>query len=654
MIKCLIGLSLSLTPCVPAMASDSPSWVQEAVRSEATWTPSDKSHTLLSSERLDFEAGGQVRVTIRNVSRLSHDDTSGHYATGYMYLPYGESVKGATAWILDANGKSTDSFRAPDFTNTVMTYDGYTWDGRRYLHFSHPDRVENDGYLAWEVVVEEKTLLGEVRGSPLVSGIPCLKASLDIVPAPGAAIDWWTSSKALLAPTPGKSAGSLHWEIDNQETTTIPLPTGFIQNSQTVFARSIRPGTSDAKVSWQAISQFVTQVDASAAGTSPEIEVLAQSLIKGKQNRWDRIRALTEFVQQEVVYLEFTLARDELAGIRPHTPAEVLKCRYGDCKDKAGLLVAMLSSIGEKSFPVLVIAGDPSLVRLENPSFAFNHAIVAISADDHVPSNWPKVKIKQAGDFVIFDPTDSATPLGALPETDQDGAALLVAGASGDAFVLPASQSDDSHLEREVRVSLRRDLSGHAAVTEMMTGNVAVSEFKAYRRGTKANFQALVEARESANSPLAAVTALTSAWDPATVSFHLNFNVDIADYAKALSDGQIMFSPKVASRTPTLEPWRTSKEGVAYLSGMSISETTTFTLPEGATVSELPDDWSKDTQNCSASISYKSENGTIIYHETIQRKPGLFAESDYDVLRKIFSTLRANSRRPVLIHSPTT
>ena len=66
-----------------------------------------------------------------------------------------------------------------------------------------------------------------------------------------------------------------------------------------------------------------------------------------------------------------------IGGLQPHTAEDVFRNRYGDCKDKATLLRAMLESVGIHSTWVLVDTRrgfvDPKI-----PSVDGNHAIAAI------------------------------------------------------------------------------------------------------------------------------------------------------------------------------------------------------------------------------------------------------------------------------------
>lgn len=95
--------------------------------------------------------------------------------------------------------------------------------------------------------------------------------------------------------------------------------------------------------------------------------------------RKDRVAALLDYVQREIRYLGIELG---VSSHRPHPPEETFARRFGDCKDKALLLVQLLRSQGIEAAPVLVntMVGEKLGDRLPSPS-AFNHVIVGVRLD---------------------------------------------------------------------------------------------------------------------------------------------------------------------------------------------------------------------------------------------------------------------------------
>lgn len=90
----------------------------------------------------------------------------------------------------------------------------------------------------------------------------------------------------------------------------------------------------------------------------------------------DRVVAALRFVQDEVRYLGFEAG---IGGFKPRPPSEVHANRFGDCKDKALLLCAMLREMNIKAYTALVHSSTQEHIAELLPSpYAFNHCIVQV------------------------------------------------------------------------------------------------------------------------------------------------------------------------------------------------------------------------------------------------------------------------------------
>ncbi|MFN7985931.1 MAG: DUF3857 domain-containing protein [Thermoanaerobaculia bacterium] len=93
----------------------------------------------------------------------------------------------------------------------------------------------------------------------------------------------------------------------------------------------------------------------------------------------ERVAAALRFVQDEVRYLGLEMGT---GSYRPNPPRDVLARRFGDCKDKALLFLALLRELGVEARPALVHTGTRRELDAWHPSpIAFNHVIVRVSLD---------------------------------------------------------------------------------------------------------------------------------------------------------------------------------------------------------------------------------------------------------------------------------
>ncbi len=93
----------------------------------------------------------------------------------------------------------------------------------------------------------------------------------------------------------------------------------------------------------------------------------------------DQVLAALQFVQEDVRYLGLETVGSEY---RPADPSEIYARRFGDCKDKALLLVTILRAMKIEAWPVLVNTKvRRSLDDWQPTMYAFNHAIAQVVID---------------------------------------------------------------------------------------------------------------------------------------------------------------------------------------------------------------------------------------------------------------------------------
>jgi len=120
------------------------------------------------------------------------------------------------------------------------------------------------------------------------------------------------------------------------------------------------------------------RVGRSAGIVDGPITSKAQELTKNAKTEYEKIQAIGSYVQAFVTSRSKPVSAAAVAT-GPHPAPQVFAKSYGDCKDKANLLRAMLKAIGIDAFPVSIYSGDPEYVRANWPSpQQFNHCIIAI------------------------------------------------------------------------------------------------------------------------------------------------------------------------------------------------------------------------------------------------------------------------------------
>jgi transglutaminase-like putative cysteine protease len=131
---------------------------------------------------------------------------------------------------------------------------------------------------------------------------------------------------------------------------------------------------------WETLSKWYWELSKPRLNAvNPAMKAKVRELTTGFTNRQEKIEAIFRFVSQDVRYMGITV-EDDAPGYEPHNVSLTFDNRYGVCRDKAALLVAMLRLAGFDACPVLIYVGpkkDP-----EVPQPWFNHAITAVRNED--------------------------------------------------------------------------------------------------------------------------------------------------------------------------------------------------------------------------------------------------------------------------------
>ncbi len=154
--------------------------------------------------------------------------------------------------------------------------------------------------------------------------------------------------------------------IDGADVRESNLPPDFVSLPIIAFATG---------ASWQSIAadygKIVDNLSDSAA-----VKAVVEPLIEGKKSTTEKEAAIVDYLDREVRYTGIEFGE---AAIVPHDPAETLAKKYGDCKDKATLLVAMLRAAGIPANVALLNVESRIDSPLDLPGMGmFDHAIVYV------------------------------------------------------------------------------------------------------------------------------------------------------------------------------------------------------------------------------------------------------------------------------------
>jgi transglutaminase-like putative cysteine protease/lipopolysaccharide biosynthesis regulator YciM len=356
-----------------------------------------------------------------------------------------------------------------------------------------------------------------------------------------------------------------------------------------------------------------------------------QRILQEAKNDREKIAAVQEFVVRSTHYVALEFG---IYSYKPYPVSQIYTRRFGDCKDKASLMIAMLRAAGIEAEIALVRTRSLGDVAESPASIAvFNHAIVYV----------PKYELWLDG---------TAEYAGReLPLEDQ-GALALTVNLSGAAQLrrIPMSRAADNYTRHTIQATLSPSgmiqfhgstvtrgeeapgLRHELAVPEqqldifrrelaevfptVQVDRVAVRGAEELSRDVSVEFQgALTNFRQKP------VVSLSSSWMPRS-------------YVAALAMSSTRTQDLVLS-----SPWSTEEE-------------IHIALPEGAEVTTLPRDQNLTSSFGSVRLHYKKSGGQIVIQSRVEFEKARVNAQDYPAFRQFCAQVERSFRNEITVSLP--
>ena len=192
----------------------------------------------------------------------------------------------------------------------------------------------------------------------------------------------WKSPEVKPAITEEGARRVFTWAASNPERKTTEQEEKETESRQYQAVRGLFPPPEvqfSTFQSWEEIGRWYGSLQQERVKPSPEVSAKAAELTKGQADEDAKIRAIYNYVSTQYRYIGIAFG---IGRFQPHSAAEVLSNRYGDCKDKHTLLAALLRAVGITAYPALVSSIND--LDPEMPSISqFNHVITAVPRGKH-------------------------------------------------------------------------------------------------------------------------------------------------------------------------------------------------------------------------------------------------------------------------------
>ncbi len=404
--------------------------------------------------------------------------------------------------------------------------------------------------------------------------------------------------------------------------------------------------------SWKQMGIWYQGLTSGRRDASLELKQKVASMTSSAGTPLAKMKALGEFAQRDIRYVAIELG---IGGWQPHAAAEVFTHHYGDCKDKATLMGAMLHEIGVDSYYV-VINSERGSVTPETPAHmgGFDHAIIAIKVPDGVTDGTLIATMvhPKLGKILFFDPTDELTPFGQLSGALQANYGLLVTPDGGELVELPELPPAMNGIQRAAKLNLSATGTVSGEVQETRVGDRAWSQRWALRTVTKDADR--IKPIETLLSHSLATFQITKAsvgnLQLTDQPFMYYYSVVAQNYAKSAGNLLLVRPRFIGNKSSDLLETKEPRKYPVEFDGPSRDvDTFEITLPAGYEVDDLPPPVNADYSFASYHSKTEVNGNTLKYTRTFEVKELSVPLSKVEDLKKLYRAIAGDERNTAVL-----
>ncbi|MBL8230132.1 MAG: transglutaminase domain-containing protein [Bryobacterales bacterium] len=637
---------LLLFACAASLfgADEIPQWAREAASMTVPPFPAKvDAVVLLQEEHLSIEPDGKRVMRDRGAIRCVAKSGRCQASAVRSYNARTGKIRDFRAWMLPSSGKEIrygkDRIADANYSDDSVE--------TRTRHLDTGDDFRPGSTFAWEIVEEEKSVFTQVL-HPFQSDEPVMISRFIASLPPGWEVRSQVFNRSSVEPA---VSGNTHtWELRDLPWMEREIHSPGFHALVPRLALTFYPTGDNTALrtmkDWASVSAWLAELSDAQSAVTPAIQTKASQLVAGATDELAKIRAIAAFAQQtKYVSIQMNLTRG--GGYTPHKADEVLTKNYGDCKDKANLMRALLKAAGIESYLTAIYSGSREYVRSEWPATSqFNHMIIAVRVPASVSlptvTDHPKL-----GRLLIFDPTDPNTPVGDLDEDQQGSYALVVAGQDGALLKMPLLPASANRVETETNAEITPSGGMSAQALSRFHGQSASRLRGAVMR------EAPDELRRSFETiltrQLGSVRLKNIEHKNATGQFDLTLAFEAARFGQIMQDRLLIVNPGSLAGSGGYTFPAVERKLPVRLSAEVRSDKVALRVPEGFAIDELPDPVKFTGPYGNYSAQWKFSAGQVEFQQSLELHDVTAPASDYAKVRSFFENVGRASTAPVVL-----
>ena len=648
----LLGAA-SLLSASMAFAGDAPQWMHALVNAPLPPHDEKTNAVLLYAEKnVAVQSTDKIKTVVRRAYKIMRPDGRDY---GIAVVPFNspsEKVTSLHGWCIPAQGKDYEvkDKEALEISDPKVDGSELITDVKEKL-IKIP-AADPGNIVGYEYTIEEQPLV--LQDMWYFQGESPLRESHYTLQLP---TGWEYKAAYLNHPEVNAvQTGSNQWQwtVSNEkgirEEPDMP-PMHGVSGKMIVYL--LPPGGAGTRgfANWKEMGNWYQNLTLGRRDASPEIKQRVTELTSGYPTTLGKMRSLAKFVQHDIRYVAIELG---VGGFQPHPAADVFGHRYGDCKDKATLMAAMLHEIGVDSYYVVINSRRGSVTADMPANDGFNHVILAIRlpsglSDDSLVAT---MQHPQLGKILFFDPTNELTPFGEIGGYLQENYGLLVTPAGGELVELPRLPLTMNTIRRTGNLTL--DATGKLTgnINEVRLGDRAWSErwrllhvinnadrikpIETLLAGSLSNFRITK----------ASIVNLQQTDQP----FGFNYSFEAANYAKNAGD-LLLVRPRVLGEKAVgiLETPEPRLFPIEFEGPVQDTDEFEITLPPGYQVDDLPPPVDADFGFASYHSKTEVKGNVIGYTRTFEVKELSVPVSKAADLKKFYRIIASDERNTAVL-----
>lgn len=625
-----------------------PDWVKDAAAQPLPHYP-DKTASVVLLDETTYTVNGSgqavehVRRVVKILRRKGIED-----AIPYVIYDKDSKVNFLHVWSIDSSGHEY-AVKDNEIADVELSAGFELYSDSRARVMKSPPGSDVGGVVAWEYERKERPYLAETTWR-FQGDIPRLKESFTLILPEGFT---HTTNWAHHETDAGIDMEHQKWRWQMEKVAPIDLERVSLSPSASSLAGRMTihyaaPGFANAQEgTWQGLGLWFDGLAHDRILATPEIAAKAQQLTAGKTDFYDKAEAIGEFTQQQIRYVAIELG---IGGQQPHAAGDTFRAKYGDCKDKATLLSAMLSSVGIHSTLVMVHT-ERGVVDPAAPSIYGNHMIAAIE----IPKGYESKKLRsvitaQTGRrYLIFDPTWTQIPFGQLENNLQGSYGLLMEGKDSQIVALPVMDPSLNTVRRSASFQLAGDGSLKGSISEARFGDLAEGRRYMFTHDDaekQSQFMNHVAARDFSSFTLSNLkTENVSALNKDLTT---SFTIDASNFA-TVAGSLLMVRPRVMGSYALPIDHERRKLPVDLGETLTESDEFDIALPEGYVVDELPDPVKLDVGFATYESSTELRGKSLHYARRYTQKEIVLPAEKYSQLEHLASVIAADEQSKAVL-----